>query len=410
MILTLDASNYQSQRVKTKENFLKTKAVVSRTGVQDYLTKEVIDPEHYNQVIDTDKVLKVYRPASAVFDKDSLAGFKGAVVTDGHPETGLVDSASYKKYACGTVMTEGVRDGEYVTADLLINDQAVIDAIENNDKCQVSVGYSCEYTYDIDGGKVVPPKDYVFDSAEDQSNKAYDVIQSNIKVNHVAIVRNGRAGTNVRVCDSKIKNQGEMMKLSLGNGASVSIDEANSEVILKEFACMQEAMDSKNEEINALQEKLKESEVTLGKNQVSLETKDAEIANLKKQTSDEAISKKVQEISKTLENAKKIAGDSFVCEAMDSTEIKRQALKAVGTDIADGQSSEYINGAFDAQLNLKNNTNTISNDENTNYKKQCNNLAVDGASTISKELEEAIKSYGDELNAYDKYNNSLKGI
>lgn len=408
MVFTLDASMGKSQRVKTKENFLKTKAVVSKTGVQDYLTKEVIAPEHYGQVKDINTVLKIYRPPNAVFDKESLAGFKGAVVTNGHPETGLVDSNSFKKYSCGTVMSEGTRDGDYVTADLLINDQEVIDAIENNEKCQVSVGYSCNYSYDIDCGKIVPPKDYVLDSKEQANVGAYDVIQSDIKVNHVAIVRAGRAGSSVRVCDSKIKKHGDsIMKLSLTNGAAVSIDESNGEVILKEFSCMKDTIDSKSKEIDSLKQKLQESETKLGKNQVELEAKDSEIENLKKLTTHEAINEKVKEVSLTLENAKKIAGDSFVCDSTDPVEIKKQALNAVGSTILEDKCKEYIDGAFDAQLSRKKDSN-ITKDEASNYKKQCEALAKD-ALVENESLKKAIEKQNKELNAFDKYNNSLKG-
>ena len=158
--------------VDTPEGFLICKDVpIARTGPQDYLARELMldgDPE---------RVITVQRYPEDVFEDATLASLEGKPVTDGHPPEN-VGPENYAAYTKGHVQNVR-RDGEYIVADLYINDANLADEVRNNVKREVSCGYLCNYVPDGMGYK-----------------------QSRIRGNHVAVVPKGRAGAAVAIKDA----------------------------------------------------------------------------------------------------------------------------------------------------------------------------------------------------------------
>lgn len=166
-----------SERIaKTPEGFLICQDVpISRTGYQEYLASELMD-----NPINKHKIIPVYRPAKEVFDPRSLASFEGKPVTNEHPDEDVTPE-NYQRYSCGHVQNVHVGDGEdsnKVLADLYITDPTLIRLIEDG-KREISCGYYAEEHRD-DTGKLCQVK---------------------IRGNHVAVVRNGRAGKTVCIRD-----------------------------------------------------------------------------------------------------------------------------------------------------------------------------------------------------------------
>lgn len=106
--LTLDTST--SARI-CADGSLVAEVLAARTGLQDYLGSEV-DPNNAHGLRDRASV-QVYRPASEVFSRDSLASFSAAPVTVDHP-TVAVDAANWRKLGVGEIHGDVVRDGERV--------------------------------------------------------------------------------------------------------------------------------------------------------------------------------------------------------------------------------------------------------------------------------------------------------
>lgn len=158
--------------VDTPEGFLICKDVpIARTGPQDYLARELMldgDPE---------RVITVQRYPEDVFEDATLASLEGKPVTDGHPPEN-VGPENYAAYTKGHVQNVR-RDGEYIVADLYINDANLANEVRNNVKREVSCGYLCNYVPDGTGYK-----------------------QSRIRGNHVAVVPKGRAGAAVAIKDA----------------------------------------------------------------------------------------------------------------------------------------------------------------------------------------------------------------
>ena len=156
----------------TPEGFLICHDVpIARTGPQDYLARELMLDG------DPDRIVTVQRHPEDVFEAATLASFEGKPICDGHPPEN-VGPENYAAYTKGHIQNVR-RDGDYIVADLYINDANLANEVRNNVKREVSCGYLCNYTPDGAGYK-----------------------QSRIRGNHVAVVPKGRAGAAVAIHDA----------------------------------------------------------------------------------------------------------------------------------------------------------------------------------------------------------------
>lgn len=146
--------------------------------VDGYLTRTGVFP--YRMPDGT--VRRELRTDEEVFSPASLRSFEHAPVTDKHPPIHL-DSKNAKQYASGSAHNIR-RDGRYVAGTLHIIDEKLAESVERGDQEQVSLGYYC----DLEPTPGVTP-----------SGERYDCIQRNIRGNHIAMVPQGRAGSDVKV-------------------------------------------------------------------------------------------------------------------------------------------------------------------------------------------------------------------
>lgn len=162
-----------SEHITKKPNggIICTSVPVARTGVQEYLARELQldgNPE---------RVVQVTREPEEVFSPAALASFEGCAVTDGHPPEN-VTAENFSAYARGHAQNVR-RSGDYVVADLHIDDAALASDVLNHVKREVSCGYLC--TYAPAGGGYT---------------------QKGILGNHIAVVPRGRAGSSVSIKDA----------------------------------------------------------------------------------------------------------------------------------------------------------------------------------------------------------------
>ena len=154
----------------TPEGYLRAWATIARTGVQHYTDAD-------------GSIRREYRPEGEVASPESLASFAGKAITLEHPPV-LLDSANTKDYQIGFSGTEVVYDDGFVRAVMTITDEEAIKRIMRGDAKEVSAGYRVNY-------EATPG---VTDSGEN-----YDGIQKEISGNHIAVVRRGRAGPQVKL-------------------------------------------------------------------------------------------------------------------------------------------------------------------------------------------------------------------
>lgn len=178
----LISEKLSEHKYKTPEGYLIcTDAILARTGKQTYTRDELFGDGDNTEV-------NVDRPYDEVMNEKTIASFENKPVTFDHPDED-VNIGNYKSYAVGYVrdVRQGKVDGkDVILGNLVITDEDAINAIENGDHTDLSCGYDCDI--------------------KDDGNGNY--AQNNIRGNHVALCREGRAGM-ARIVDSKMKDAGD---------------------------------------------------------------------------------------------------------------------------------------------------------------------------------------------------------
>lgn len=113
-----------------------------------------------------------------VFAPESLASYKGKPVILTH-ETGMIDTENVQQEHIGTILSEGIQDGENVRAQIVIHDAHSL----SYGLRELSVGYSLDLE----------------ETPGEWKGQPYDAIQRNIRVNHLALVEKARAGDSARL-------------------------------------------------------------------------------------------------------------------------------------------------------------------------------------------------------------------
>jgi hypothetical protein len=245
----------------------------------------------------------------------------------------MVDAASYKEVSLGHATEGGQQDGEYVRVPLVIKDADAIRKVEQGTSL-LSAGYWNQY-------------DYTPGTAPDGT--PYEAVQRGIRINHIALVDRPRAGAGARLFDHDTTSGGNPMPTVTLDGQSVEVqDKATAQLIEQAFKARDESYaekEKKVEELEADAKKLKdEMEQMKAEKDKAIEEKDEAV----KAASDEAIAERLKTLSTVRDTAAKIAGPAFSTDALDATEIKRQAL-ATSRPSVDWQNKDqaYIDAAWD---------------------------------------------------------------
>ena len=327
----------------TPEGYLRAWATIARTGVQQYTDAD-------------GSIRREYRPESEVASPESLASFAGKAITLEHP-TVLLDSSNTKDYQIGFSGTEVVYDNGFVRAVMTITDEEAIKRIMRGDAKEVSAGYRVNY-------EATPG---VTDAGEN-----YDGIQTGISGNHIAVVRRGRAGPQVKLhldrldaadpsLISPIEEPSMTAKVNF-DGAEFEVTESVALAITKEREDAKmsfEDMKKKCDELQAAADSMK-SEMDAMEQKMKGKCDSAEGRA-------DALSEEVNSLKTDLEAAQKVNVDSLVEErialidkartSLDSAfdfagktarEIMEASVKSVRGDIdLSERSDDYVTAMFD---------------------------------------------------------------
>lgn len=282
----------------------------------------------------TDKaIVRVFRPADEVFDKDSVATFPHKFVTLGHP--GI--PAAFDKDAVGWIGDEVMRDGEFIRVPMTIAHRKAIDAVKSGTR-EMSVGYLTEI---------------VFEDGVSPSGEAYDARMTKIVVDHVAIVDAARGGSQLRIGDWRAPGdkdradkppQLEMFDMTtktiLVDGLSVETTEAGAQAIVKlqKDIADRDTAAAKADAAHSAALAAKDAEIA---------KKDAEIDSLKgKVLTDAAIDARVQARADLIATAKSIHDADYTGKS--EADIRKAAVVGKLGDAAVKDKPEaYIAARFD---------------------------------------------------------------
>lgn len=159
----------------TDEGYLVDHPVLTSCGIFEYKNpdgstrRELRLPEH-------------------VFAEKSLESYRGKPVIITH-DAGEISHDNVGEEQIGTIMSEGYRDGNDVKAEIVIHDT---DSMKKSGLKELSLGYNLDL--------IEEPGEY--------NGEPYDAIQTNIIINHLALVASARAGEQARLnIDSSDKEQ-----------------------------------------------------------------------------------------------------------------------------------------------------------------------------------------------------------
>ena len=327
----------------TPEGYLRAWATIARTGVQNYTDAD-------------GSIRREYRPKDEVASPESLASFASKVITFEHPPS-LLDSDNTKNYQIGFTGSEVVYDDGFVRAVMTITDQDSINRIMRGDAKEVSAGYKVEY-------------DPTPGVTEDGEN--YDGIQRSISGNHVAVVRRGRAGPQVKLhldrldaADPSLIKQLEEPSMTakvVFDGAEFEVSESVALAITKEredAKMSYEDMKKQYEDMMAKASKMKEDMMAMEKEMKGkadsaegradalseeVESLKAELESAKQVNLDSMVEERIALIDK----ARKTVDSEFDFSGKSAREIMEAAVKAVrGDSDLSEKSDDYVMAMFD---------------------------------------------------------------
>ncbi len=303
-----------SSRVYTDNGFLRVKGKAARTGVYQYLASELgLTDRPANSIVN------VLRSADEVFNADSLATYANVDATNDHPIV-LVDASTFKSTSVGHVIG-ATRDGDFVEVEMIIKDAKAIKDVELG-KSQLSPGYTAVYVAEV--------------GTYDATGESYEFKQTDIKINHIALVKRARGGPQVRIDD----NEGvtPMFKIMLDSGAAIEVaDEASAKLV--------------TDALKAAAQRVTDAEAKMEEAKAKADMKEEELEAEKAKTTDAAIAERVEAISTIRAQAVKMVGDTFTCDSVDAVAIQRAALTAKRPTIDWATKSDvYVQASFDMAL------------------------------------------------------------
>jgi len=318
---------------ETQDGYLVGSLRCARTGIQQYLGVELGLP--------TMDVISVYRPESEVFSRDSLASYANKPISDDHPPVN-VDATNWKQYGKGDIGSDVVRDGEFVSVSYKIMDSDTIVKVKAG-KSEVSMGYMAEIEF-TDG--VTP------------DGQAYQAIQKNIRINHLAIVDRGRAGSECGFSDSAntLKWGTSPITKVLGDSnvdlKTLIVDGLTVETTQEGLKAVNQIADAKHAAIKALSDAQIAHDTAIAAKDAELAKRDAEIDMLKAaKLSDADIDAMVQARSDLLAKAKSVADADYT--GLADSDIKKAAVVAkLGDAAINGKTEAYIDARFDILAEL----------------------------------------------------------
>ncbi|MBF1221570.1 DUF2213 domain-containing protein [Haemophilus parahaemolyticus] len=300
----------QVKAVQDENGFIRDTPVLTRTGVFVYML-----PDGTKR--------REYRPPDEVFKADSLNAFAGIPITDEHH--GEIKGNNASRLVVGSVLSAGRQEGQNLVADIVIHDTNPV--IQG--KKELSVGYKV---------------DIEETSGITEDGEIYDVIQRNIKPNHLAIVARGRAGNarlNLDAADAVAFNEdGEpTMSEAQKTLSDIRLDsgityQAAPEVIV---------------EFNKLKQDKADAEKAKATAEAKADTLEAKVKAL--EAGQEKLKQDAFEQAKARVELESVAKSHKVEVKADSSDraLREAVVKAIRGDSVDftGKSDDYVSAMFD---------------------------------------------------------------
>lgn len=328
-----DRGNVVKSGKMTSEGFLRADAIVTRTGVFQYMNHD--GSTRYE-----------LRHPDDVFKADSLKTMEMLPITNGHPAQKLVNAENAKILTVGHTGQKIKADGKFLVTSLKVTDASAIDEILSGRRQELSLGYTA---------------DVIEDEGVWEGQK-YTHRQTNIKYNHLALVDRARAGSSARInmdqndaqeTESESNNYRQQFKertMSEGNLANVTLDGIDYKAAPEVSNALKKATvraDQAQAQVVAL---AAERDKALAEKDAMKEKLDA----AEKMDVEKLVHDGVQARVALIEDIKKIMGDKvdeIKIDGVSDKELKSLVvkIKCPKVDVTK-QSQDYISARFDTLL------------------------------------------------------------
>lgn len=270
----------------TPQGYIKTTARITKGAVLQYYGHEIgLTDNRANQIINVNRTLE------ELSKPETLKSIDGMPLTITHPPDKKVSADDWKDKTVGHVQNPRV-EGNYIVCDVYIQDKSAIELLKDKDIRELSVGYERADIQEING-------------------QFYHI---NIRVNHIAIVAEGRAGSDCRLNDSKPKT-GVKMKLKakrkwivdalkkLITDSDLSADEINKKID-ELMAQLEEVQGKEDEESKSKAEELQKQIDELKAQLEALNDDDPNAGDDQKDAQIAALTQELEEVKKERDELK----------------------------------------------------------------------------------------------------------
>lgn len=278
-------------------------------------------------------------------------------VTDDHPPE-MVTIDNTKKYMSGITSNNAHVKGNTLRVDMVISDKDLINDISSG-KEELSIGFRTE----------------VKNIAGDFEGEHYDSQQTNIQINHIAVVDRGRAGHSIRLTGdsasmliqdkrTETKMDTEIVRL---DGREITVNSKDASFVKETDRKIYKQDAAENDEIAKLKatiadlkkqlaaaksgkdDKGKDKESELAKSKAKTDALEKELQDTKEKFSPENINKRVNNRVRLQQDAAEYLANDYDFADKSDRQIKVDAIKTVKKDFDDKNVTDgRIDGLFEA--------------------------------------------------------------
>lgn len=347
---------------ETSEGFLSFMATVARIGNQEYLDAN-------------NKIKIVNRPEEEVASVESLATFANKPVTLLHPTDGLVTPNTAKTHQVGFTHSKAEYNRGFVQIGITLTDKEAIEAVKTGSLRQLSAGYTAN----------------VKDEKGEWEGSLYDAKQTDIHVNHIALVEVGRAGELCKVYMDSSSNNADISNILIATTQNLkNNDNISNNTFIKEKSDSATKIMSDDKITSTTVEKSTERvldhDLVVANYKLQLDTANGKLAGLEatnKDLSNQINDLKSSTIPKTQlheavktrvkleKSAALVFGDELPNTITDLSDIEVMSQvigKKYGTRInLENKSEDYIKAVFDTvMVNMSQNYYDAKDSNNSN--------------------------------------------
>lgn len=318
-VFRADRGSALAPPVKLSTGFIRYDAFLARTGCLVYYRADGSPRVEY-------------RPPEAHTDAGVANTCELAPLTIDHPAEGCVTPEIAARVAVGSVGRPTV-DGDRLKAALLVTSARGIAAVKDGYQ-EVSLGYACE----LDETPGVAP-----------DGTRYDAVQRGIEINHVALVRAGRAGPSVRLRADSMDVEIGINPETPGGGPTMAKRNINGvEVEVPDTVGLH--LDKLQSELSGFQAK---AEADKSKAEAGLRARcdaaEAQVESLKKELAEAPA--RIAAAAKTRADLEVVAKRAEVkCDGLGDGAVRAAvAAKVTGVNV-EGKSPEYVAALYDVAV------------------------------------------------------------